>query len=168
MFKKIALGLLLVLITIQFIKPEKNLSDNQTHNVAMKYPVSNEVKEILELACYDCHSNKTTYPWYDNIQPVAWFLDHHVREGKRELNFSGFTKLPIAVQNHKFDETIEMVEKKEMPLQSYTFLGLHKGANLTDQQRQVLISWARNQMTLLKNQYPADSLVLRRKKVTTK
>lgn len=27
-------------------------------------------------------------------------------------------KLPIAVQNRKFEETIEMVEQKEMPLPS--------------------------------------------------
>lgn len=163
MFKKIALGLLIILIIIQFIKPEKNLSDDQSHNMALKYPVSGEVKELLRVACDDCHSNKTAYPWYVNIQPVAWFLDNHVKEGKRELNFSTFTKLPIAVQNHKFDEIIEMVEEKEMPLESYTFFGLHKEANLTAQQRELIITWAREQMTTLKNEYPADSLVMKRK-----
>ena len=127
--------MLAILVIIQFFKPEKNLSDDQTHNIALKYPVSGEVKDILRVACDDCHSNKTAYPWYVNIQPVAWFLDNHVQEGKRELNFSTFTKLPVAVQNHKFDEIIEMVEEKEMPLKSYTFLGLHKEANLTGEQR---------------------------------
>jgi hypothetical protein len=163
MFKKIALGLLIILVIIQFIKPEKNISDDQTHNIALKYPVSREVNELLQVACNDCHSNKTEYPWYVNIQPVAWFLDHHVQEGKRELNFSTFTKFPVAVQNHKFDEIIEMVEEKEMPLESYTFLGLHQGADLTDQQREVLISWAREQMTTLKNEYPADSLQMKKR-----
>jgi hypothetical protein len=163
MLKKIALGLFIVLIVIQFIKPEKNLSDDQTHHMALKYPVPGEVKEILRVACDDCHSNKTAYPWYVNIQPVAWFLDNHVQEGKRELNFSTFTRLPIAVQNHKFDETIEMVQEKEMPLESYTFLGLHKEANLTDEQRKVLINWAKAQMNTLKIQYPADSLKMKRR-----
>ena len=122
MFKKIAMGLLAILVIIQFFRPEKNLSDDQTHNIALKYTVSGEVKEILRVACDDCHSNKTAYPWYVNVQPVAWFLDNHVQEGKRELNFSTFTKLPVAVQNHKFDEIIEMVDEKEMPLKSYTYL----------------------------------------------
>ena len=164
MFKKIALGLLALLVIIQFFRPEKNLSDDQTHNIALKYPVSGEVKEILRVACDDCHSNKTAYPWYVNIQPVAWFLDNHVQEGKRELNFSTFTKLPVAVQNHKFDEIIEMVEDKEMPLESYTFLGLHQEADLTARQREVLIGWAKQQMTMLKSEYPADSLKMKRRK----
>ena len=163
MFKKILVGLFIVLVIIQFYKPKKNISDDQTHNIAMKYPVPSEVKGILQVACNDCHSNKTSYAWYVNIQPVAWFLDHHVQEGKRELNFSTFASLPVAVQNHKFDEIIEMVEEKEMPLESYTFLGLHKEANLTDPQRELLINWAKEQMTLLKKEYPADSLKMKRR-----
>ncbi|MEO6286009.1 MAG: heme-binding domain-containing protein [Dyadobacter sp.] len=163
MLKKILIGLLIILVIIQVIRPGKNLSDDQTNNIALKYPVSGEVKELLRVACDDCHSNKTAYPWYVNIQPVAWFLDHHVQEGKRELNFSTFLQLPIAVQNHKFDEIIEMVEKKEMPLESYTFFGLHQEANLNDQQRELLINWAKQQMTTLKKEYPADSLKMKRR-----
>lgn len=163
MFKKILLGLGVILILIQFIRPEKNLSDDRTHDITTKYPVSDELKHVLEVACNDCHSNKTVYPWYSNIQPIAWFLNDHVVDGKRHLNFSTFTKLPIAVQNHKFEETIEMVEEKEMPLESYTYFGLHKDANLTDSQRKLIIEWAKTQMDSLKSQYPADSLVLKRR-----
>lgn len=163
MFRKILIGVLVILVIIQFIRPKKNLSDDQTHSIALKYPVSGEVKELLRVACEDCHSNKTAYPWYVNIQPVAWFLDNHVQEGKAELNFSTFTKLPVAVQNHKFDEIIEMVEEKEMPLKSYTFFGLHENANLSDQQRAVLVNWAKQQMTMLKNEYPADSLKIKKR-----
>lgn len=162
MKKKIFLGLAAVLVIIQFIRPKKNLSDDRTYDVSTKYAVPDNVKTILEVACNDCHSNKTTYPWYSNIQPIAWFLDHHVTDGKRHLNFSTFTKRPVAVQNHKFEETIEMVKEGEMPLPSYTWLGLHSGANLTDEQRQILIKWAETNMDSLKTQYPADSLVLRR------
>jgi len=163
MFKKILIGVLVILVIIQFIRPEKNLSDDQTHSIALKYPVSGDVKELLRVACEDCHSNKTAYPWYVNIQPIAWFLDNHVQEGKAELNFSTFTKLPVAVQNHKFDEIIEMVDEKEMPLKSYMFFGLHENANLSDQQRAVLVNWAKQQMTMLKNEYPADSLKIKKR-----
>ncbi len=68
--------------------------------------------------------------------------------------------MPIAIQNHKFEETIEMVEEKEMPLPSYTNFGLHKEANLSEDQRQKIIVWAKDQMTYLKENYPADSLVM--------
>ena len=97
------------------------------------------------------------------MKPVAWWLNDHVVDGKRHLNFSEFTKKSIAVQNHKLEETIEMVEKKEMPLEDYTYLGLHPEANLTDEQRTLVIDWAKNQMSYLKNNYPADSLVMKRR-----
>jgi hypothetical protein len=161
MLKKVLIALAIVLIAIQFVKPEKNISDDNTYAINTKYEVPNDVKQILEVACNDCHSNKTVYPWYSNIQPVAWFLDHHVVDGKRHYNLSTYTKLPIAVQNHKFEETIEMVKEKEMPLESYTYFGLHKEAKLTDEQRNILINWAQTQMDSLKAQYPADSLKMK-------
>ncbi|MFN3380758.1 MAG: heme-binding domain-containing protein [Runella zeae] len=163
MLKKILIGLGVVLVAIQFVRPERNLSDDRTYDVSTKYAVPEDVKQILAVACNDCHSNKTEYPWYANIQPVAWFLDHHVTDGKRHLNFSNFTSRSVAYQNHKFEETIEMLKEGEMPLASYTYLGLHAGANLTEPQKQSLINWAQANMDSLKAQYPADSLVMRRK-----
>lgn len=162
--KKVLLGLGIILVLIQFIKPERNVSDNQTLAMSKKYLIPADVQKVLEVACYDCHSNKTTYPWYANVQPFAWFLDHHVQDGKKHLNFSTFLKLPIAVQNHKLEETIEEVEEKEMPLASYTYFGLHEGAKLTEAQRNIIINWAKAQMDTLKANYPADSLVLKKKK----
>jgi Haem-binding domain len=161
MLKKILIGLAVILIAIQFVKPEKNISDDNTYAINTKYEVPADVKQILEVACNDCHTNKTVYPWYSNVQPIAWFLDHHVVDGKRHYNLSTYTKLPIAVQNHKFEETIEMVKEKEMPLESYTYFGLHKEAKLTDEQRNILINWAQAQMDSLKAHYPADSLKMK-------
>ncbi|TDB64127.1 heme-binding domain-containing protein [Arundinibacter roseus] len=167
MIKKIALGLLAILVMIQFIRPEKNVSDDRTYDISTAYAIPDDVANTLEVACNDCHSNKTRYPWYAEIQPVAWFLDDHVQDGKRHLNFSTFTKLPIAVQNHKLEETLEMVEAGEMPLKSYTNFGLHPEAKITYEQRQAIIQWARAQMDTLKANYPADSLKMKPRKPTS-
>lgn len=160
--KKVLFILIAILVIIQFFRPEKNQSNDETYGIHTKYPVPEDVKSILKVACNDCHSNYTIYPWYANIQPVAWWLANHVNDGKRHLNFSSFTQAKIAVQNHKFEEIIEMVKEKEMPLPSYTWLGLHSGANISDAQRQTLVNWAQAQMDALKAQYPPDSLILRR------
>jgi hypothetical protein len=164
MIKKILLALLAVLIIIQFFRPDKNESNDLTYAITKKYEVPAEVDEILKVSCNDCHSNKTVYPWYANVQPVAWWLNDHVEDGKRHLNFSEFTNRPIAIQNHKWEEVAEMVEKKEMPLADYTYLGLHSEANLSEEQRELLISWAKSQMNYLKENYPADSLVMPKRK----
>ena len=158
MLKKVLIGLGIILIIIQFIRPDKNESNDFTNDITTKYPVPEDVNHLLQVSCNDCHSNKTEYPWYANVQPVAWWLNDHVVDGKKHLNFSDFTKMPLFVQNHKFEEVVEMLEKKEMPLPSYTNLGLHSEANLSDEQRTKIIDWAKSQMNYLKNTYPADSL----------
>ncbi|SEK76992.1 Haem-binding domain-containing protein [Maribacter orientalis] len=158
MLKKIIFALIAIFIIIQFIRPEKNISGNETFAIQTKYNIPNDVENIFQSSCYDCHSNTTKYPWYSNVQPAAWFLADHVKDGKKHLNFSEFTNMPLFVQNHKLEETKEMVEEKEMPLPSYTYFGLHPEANLTDAQRQKIIDWADSQMNYLKQTYPADSL----------
>lgn len=159
--KPALLGLLAIFILSQFIRPTKNQSNDLTNDISKKYPIPDSVQAILKVACYDCHSNYTVYPWYAEVQPVAAWLANHVEEGKEHLNFSNFTARRVAVQNHKFEEIIEMVKEGEMPLASYTWI--HRDAILTGRQKQLLLDWAQANMDSLKAQYPADSLVLRRK-----
>ena len=166
MIKKILGGLLIVFVAIQFIRPAKNESNENTFHISTKYAIPSHVNELLQSACNDCHSNKTNYPWYANIQPGAWFLSNHVTEGKEHLNFSEFTNLRVAVQFHKLEETIEMIEEKEMPLASYTYLGLHKDANLTDADRAEIIEWANGIKAQMQEAYPADSLIMKNRKKT--
>ncbi|MBX7124984.1 MAG: heme-binding domain-containing protein [Cyclobacteriaceae bacterium] len=163
MKKKIGYALVAVLVLIQFIRPDRNLSDDRTLDFSQKYPVSEEVKAVMAVACNDCHTNLTRYPWYANVQPFGWILTKHVNDGKRHLNLSTFLRLPVAVQNHKLEEIIEQVKEKEMPLPSYTWLGLHADANLTDEQRVLITTWAQAQMDTLRAQYPPDSLVMKRR-----
>jgi hypothetical protein len=160
MVKKILIGLLVVLIAIQFIKPTRNESANTTLDIATLYPMPDSVKTIVTKACADCHSNKTVYPWYASIQPLGFWLDHHVEEGKREINFNEFASYRIGRQNHKLKDVIEQVQEGEMPLSSYTLI--HKNAVLTETEKNTLIHWCQNIMDTIKANYPADSLKSRK------
>ena len=51
-----------------------------------------------------------------------------------------------------------MVDKKEMPLNSYTWI--HTDAKLTDVERNWITTWAKSAMDYIKANYPADSLVM--------
>ncbi|MGL6267918.1 MAG: heme-binding domain-containing protein, partial [Chitinophagaceae bacterium] len=134
MIKKIAMGLLVALVIIQFFKPDRNISPEKSPNdITNKYKVPAPVQEILKTSCNDCHSNNTIYPWYANIQPVAWWLADHVNEGKRELNFSEFSTYSPKKAHHKLEEVNEMVKEGEMPLQSYTII--HQNAKLSEAQK---------------------------------
>ncbi len=160
--KKILISLLVILLGLQFYRPEKNLSGEATHDISTKYPVPEAVMAVLQPACLDCHSNLTRYPWYAEIQPVGIWLAGHVKEGKKHLNFSDFTSRRVAVQNHKFEEIIEMVKEGDMPLKSYSWT--HRDARLSAEQRALITSWAGAMMDSLRQKYPADSLVLKPRK----
>jgi hypothetical protein len=155
-WKKIALGVAVLFVLAQFIRPAKNNSDDESNSIHKKFALPADVKTTLDAACNDCHSNKTVYPWYAEIQPVAAWLDHHIDEGKHEVNFSTLGAKPAWLQNHKMEEVQEMVEKGEMPLNSYTWI--HRDAVLNEAQKSALIAWTKTVRDSLVARFPADSL----------
>ena len=156
--KTILIVLLIAFIIIQFFRPAKNQGEEIAANqLTAVQNVPADVQQILKVSCNDCHSNTTHYPWYSKIQPVAWFLDDHIIEGKKELNFSVFATYPTFRQYKKFKEIQKQVKEDEMPLYSYTIP--HRDAALSADQKTTLINWAANSMKDMEAKYPADSLV---------
>lgn len=138
---KIALASVIVLVIIQFIPFAKNQDTDDSYGFMQFYQLSekHEVHSLLKTSCYDCHSNNTKYPWYSKVAPVSWYLENHVRGGKKHLNFSEWKYLEDGEKAHKIEECIEMIEEKEMPLKSY--LLIHDEAKLSETQRQTLIAF---------------------------
>lgn len=139
--KKIGLFLLLVFIVAQFFGPEKNEGDIASIETFLTEtnPPEN-VKVILKEGCYDCHSDFTRYPWYNNITPVNYWLADHVKHGKGHFNVSEWADYDMKKKDHKLDELIEMVKNRSMPLESYTWG--HPEAKLSDAQIKEVIEWA--------------------------
>jgi hypothetical protein len=162
MIKKILLFLLIAFIAIQFFHPKKNIAAGpQPNYVGNSFAVPADVKPILEKACNDCHSNNTRYPWYAKIQPVHWWLDKHLRNGKKAINFDEYTNKSLRYQYHKMEEVIEMVNDGKMPLNSYTWT--HKDARLNADEKNKIIGWAQSIIDTMKVKYPADSLIRKKK-----
>ena len=92
--KKVVMLVVILFALIQFIpKPKKNINDSiSIASIDELYSVPDAVKHLMKVACYDCHSNNTQYPWYSNLQPVAWFLNYHIADGKKELNFDEYMR----------------------------------------------------------------------------
>jgi hypothetical protein len=155
--KSVLLVLLGILLLIQFARIEKNEGGPSTHDISTAFPVPDRVQSILKTACNDCHSNTTIYPWYANIQPVAWWLAGHVEDGKRHLNFSEFTTYRPYRQYHKLEEIDEVLLENEMPMTSYTLI--HRDAKLDEAQKEILINWSKSLRDSMQSRYPADSLV---------
>jgi hypothetical protein len=155
MSKKILYVLIAALVIIQFIRPKQNLSAGPfTNDVSTKFPANDNVASILKQSCYDCHSNNTVYPWYANVQPVTWWLQDHVNEGKKELNFSEFATYTAKRQRKKFTEIMDEVKEGKMPLPSYTWI--HKDAILTAEQKAALYKWCEESLATLPPAEPSQ------------
>jgi len=145
MIKKVIKILVIVVVVafvvIQFFRIDRSvppIDASQTLEAAVNVPP--EVSMILGRSCSDCHSYTTIYPWYAQVQPVAWFLKDHIDDGRREVNFSIFNTYTPKRKAKKFEEICEQVERGEMPLPSY--LWIHWDAKLKEGDAKVLCDWA--------------------------
>jgi hypothetical protein len=127
-------------VGIQFMPTTRNQSNEVLETDFFKtFDAPNNIQQLLKNSCYDCHSNSTNYPWYNNIQPVSWFLENHIKKGKKELNFSEFGGYSKRRQKSKLKFIKSQIEKNEMPLSSYTFI--HRDAKLSKIQKGILLNW---------------------------
>ena len=135
------LGLAVALLAAQFFQPARNLGEPEgPQSIVVQHKVPAEVQQILRRSCYDCHSNRTVYPWYASVQPVAWWLNEHIVDGKRELNFSDFAGYDTKRAVRRLQSTADEVRERHMPLPSY--LLAHREARLSDADVTRLTTWA--------------------------
>ena len=159
----IAIVLMVILGCIQFVRPAKNISAQPTDAAIGKhFNVPPNVERVFQRSCNDCHSNFTVYPWYADIQPVGWWLNKHIRDGKRGLNFDEYTSYRLMKQYHRLNDIIEQINKDEMPLPSYLFI--HRDAKLTGDEKKEIIQWCTAMRDFMKTKYPIDSLERRPRK----
>ncbi len=144
MIKKILIGLVAILVIIQFFRIDKTNPEVIAENdfINMVQPDEN-IQAILKTSCYDCHSNETKYPWYTNIAPISWWVKDHINDGRKHLNFSEWGTYKEKKQKHKLEECFEEVEEGEMPMESY--LIVHGEAELNTEQKEELVTWFKEQ-----------------------
>lgn len=93
---------------------------------------SEDVKRIVQISCYDCHSNETVYPWYSHVAPFSWLVTRDVNKGREAMNFSEDAPTDYNLTDmewHLFND---------MPPGIYALM--HPQANLTDEQKDLLLA----------------------------
>ena len=141
--KIIAIILLVAFVGIQFVPVDRNQSEGVPKTDFMLVnDVPSDIKNKLQVSCYDCHSNNTKYPWYNKVQPVAWFLEEHIKEGKAELNFNEWDSLSSRRKVSKLRSMIKQIESGEMPLASYTLI--HKDAIFSEEETKQVVKYMEN------------------------
>ena len=133
----ILLGLLVAIVAIQFVPVDRA---NPPVDEALELDAPPEVQAILERSCYDCHSNRTSWPFYSYIAPISWLVAHDVEEGREEMNLSEWYAMPAQRQIKLRHEIADEVLEEEMPLPIY--LITHSDARISENQKQLLKEWS--------------------------
>jgi hypothetical protein len=131
----VGIGLVLFLL-IQLIP----FGRDHTNPAVVSEPAwdSTSTRDLVKRACFDCHSNETTWPWYSNVAPVSWLVYNDVLEGRNRMNFSEW--------NSNFHPSVyeltEVIQEGEMPPLKY--LLMHPEAKLSTSDKQALIDGLQN------------------------
>jgi hypothetical protein len=110
------------IIIVAFALLQLSASSFKNPVVTAEIQVPEEIKQILERSCYDCHSNQSQFEWFDKIVPASYLVAHDVEVGRSRFNFSEWDSNPPAVQEVLLWEMVNAIEQEKMPLERYTWL----------------------------------------------
>lgn len=130
------IALVALLVVIQLVPYGRN----HANPVVVSEPTwsSPETRALAQRACFDCHSHETVWPWYSNVAPMSWLVQHDVEEGRSKMNFSEWGAPRAGERESPADEVQEVVGEGEMPPFQYLFL--HSSARLTAAEKDQLIN----------------------------
>ncbi len=141
--------LIIVIAVLVLIQLYPINSDNPQSDPMSEIVLQPDTKTIVEKTCYDCHSNKTNWPWYSYIAPVSWVVAKHVKDGRDELNFSIWQEYSQKRKSKKLEELVEEMEEGKMPLSPYTIT--HPEAKLSEEEINKLVMWAKSDSLYIAN-----------------
>ena len=100
-----------------------------------------DMSAVVKRACIDCHSNQTVWPWYSYVAPVSWLIERDVHRGRAHMNLSEWQQYTFTQRQKLLADIASAVKNREMPLSQYTLI--HRGARLSDADRNLVYNWAR-------------------------
>lgn len=133
-------ALFVIFIIIQFFQPAKNDKvANPKNDIVFALQIPTNVKQKIVNACYDCHSEKTVYPFYNRIAPVSWIMAHDIKEGKSHMNFSAWATYDKKKQIKLLGDICDELKAGEMPLKSYVLM--HSRAVINEKEVADICAW---------------------------
>ena len=130
--KTIAISAVLLGVVIQLVPYGRDHTNPQV--VQEPQWDTPKTRALFMRACADCHSNETKWPWYSNIAPVSWLVQHDVDEGREHFNVSNW----LHQKKNKGDEAAEEVREGDMP--PLVYLPAHPEARLSKIEKKELIT----------------------------
>ncbi|HZD47242.1 MAG TPA: heme-binding domain-containing protein [Silvibacterium sp.] len=125
-------------LAMQFVPAATTPKASATTGPPMAEVIDPQVGAILDRSCQDCHSSRTTWPWYTRVAPVSWIVSKHVNEGREVLDFSDWAHQPDLADEPML--ICDAVSDGSMPLRDYTLI--HHNAKLSKRDVESICGWA--------------------------
>src|SRR3954451_10251694 len=123
------LGVIAFLVLIQFV-PYGHSRANPPITRAIRWN-NPETAKLFNGACGDCHSNLSSWRWYDKVAPASWLVQHDIEDGRRRLNVSTWDK-----PQPDLEEVVRAIRSGSMPPLQYKIA--HASGRLSQAQRDAL------------------------------
>jgi len=111
--------------------------------------VPEEVRQVLENKCADCHSNRTHWPVYSRLAPGSWLVERDVSRGRAAMDFSRWESMRTEERIDALSRIASEVRTKEMPPAPYSIM--HPTRHVSDLERQEIAAWARAERRRLRS-----------------
>lgn len=150
MTKKIIVGIVIAAIALFVLIQLVPYGRSHTNPQVVAEPKwdSPQIRELAARACFDCHSDESVWPWYSNIAPVSWLIQHDVEDGRRRLNMSevgvprvrpeGNFRPREGGEGREGGGVAGLVRSGQMPPWYFTIM--HPNAKLTAAEKETLIT----------------------------
>ncbi|HXS77958.1 MAG TPA: heme-binding domain-containing protein [Terracidiphilus sp.] len=134
--------LLAAAVGLSFVHPWGDVRNGGEHAELLKgSDVPQDVRQVLEKKCADCHSNQTHWPVYSRLAPGSWLMEHDVNDGRAALNLSRWEQMRVEDRVDALSRIAAEVRSEEMPPTAYTMM--HPTRHISDEEKQILAIWAR-------------------------
>jgi hypothetical protein len=139
--KYVAIGVVVLAAGMQLVRPDRtNPRIDPAQDIVGRPALPQDVQAILERSCFDCHSNRTRWPWYSQVAPASWLVVSDVNEARRHVNFSEWEGYKAGRRVAKLESLIDEVDNGTMPPQTY--LVMHGDATLSPAEKDRVVGWA--------------------------
>jgi heme-binding protein len=135
------------IIQILPLQQRSNPPIHPERRIEASLDVPPQVEAILTVACKDCHSHETKWPWYARIAPVSWLIAGDVEKARRAMDLSEWSTRPLTATGALI-AACTGIQDQRMPPAAYR--AMHPAARLTAEQADALCGWSMTQARSLR------------------
>jgi hypothetical protein len=98
------------------------------------------VREVLQRACQDCHSENTKWPWYSHMPPISWHIHSDVEKGRAFMDLTKWNDYTDGERQGYMAVIAAVVRNHLMPPSQYVWM--HPEARLSGDELALIRAWA--------------------------